>query len=77
MSESLDRPQEIVRVHGQGKGGSITDMKWHPYEDQFVYTTSIDGTVRMQDFTGKHTSIFLNSMDHNKLSKMKSVFFLI
>ena len=41
-------------------------MKFSPYDDHAIYTTSIDGTVRKQDFSGKHSLVFLDTMNLDK-----------
>ena len=51
-------------IEGVGYGfGSITSMKFHPSNSNCMYATSIDGTFRLQDFTGKKSMFFLDTND--------------
>ena len=53
-------------IEGLGYGyGSITSMKFHPKNPNCMYTTSVDGTFRLQDFTGKHSQKFLDTKDYH------------
>ncbi|XP_013407815.1 DNA damage-binding protein 2 isoform X2 [Lingula anatina] len=50
-------------IPGMGPGGSIQAMKFWPRDDRRVVTASIDGTVTLQDFEGKHRQIILDTMN--------------
>ncbi|XP_043938636.1 DNA damage-binding protein 2 isoform X2 [Protopterus annectens] len=39
-------------IHGIGAGGSITGMKFNPFNPNQLYTSSISGTTTLQDFQG-------------------------
>ena len=53
-------------IQGIGYGyGSITSMKFHPKNPNCMYTTSVDGTFCLQDFTGKHSRVFLNTNNYH------------
>jgi WD40 repeat protein len=58
--------EPLPYIYGQGPGGSITACKFHPIEPQMIYTASIDGTVKKQDFEGKATQTFLDTMNKEK-----------
>ncbi|KAJ3334103.1 DNA damage-binding protein 2 [Blyttiomyces sp. JEL0837] len=79
---SRDDPPEVPFLYGQGPGGSITGMKFHPELPNMLYTTSIDGTIACKDFEGRHGRIFLDTMSRknwytalavSKTSKLISV----
>ncbi|RKO93568.1 WD40-repeat-containing domain protein [Blyttiomyces helicus] len=53
-------------LYGQGAGGSITAMKFHPTEPNMIFTASIDGTLRKQDFEGRSGASFLDTMHREK-----------
>ena len=53
-----DMPPEVPFIYGSGKGGSITAMKFHPEQSNFVFTTSIEGCVKRQDFEGRGTCTY-------------------
>ncbi|KAJ3280481.1 DNA damage-binding protein 2, partial [Borealophlyctis nickersoniae] len=61
-----DEDESVPFLYGRGKGGSITSMKFHPTEPNMIFTTSIDGTVRKQDFEGRHGRVFLDTLTHNR-----------
>ncbi|XP_070561907.1 DNA damage-binding protein 2-like isoform X1 [Ptychodera flava] len=52
-------------ISGIGKGGSITAMKFNLDDPCSVFTSSINGTVSLQDFNGKHNQILLDTCDWN------------
>lgn len=57
---------EIPFLYGRGKGGCVTALKFHPTDDYSVFTTSIDGTVKKQDFRGVQSRVFLDTMNYEK-----------
>ncbi|KAI9105515.1 WD40-repeat-containing domain protein [Phlyctochytrium arcticum] len=62
-----DRDQTAIPfLYGRGAGGTITAMKFHPTEPNMIYTTSGDGTVKLQDFEGRRGQVFLDTMDRMK-----------
>lgn len=51
-------------LEGIGYGfGSVTSMKFHPSNSSCIYATSVDGTFRLRDFTGKKSMVFLDTND--------------
>ncbi|TPX63421.1 hypothetical protein SpCBS45565_g06625 [Spizellomyces sp. 'palustris'] len=58
--------ESVPYLYGRGPGGSITAMRFHPTEANMIYTTSIDGTVRKQDFEGRHGRVFLDTLHREK-----------
>lgn len=42
--------------------GCITDMKFHPYQHNLIYTTAVDGKFSLQDFEGRHSEVYLDTM---------------
>ncbi|TPX31737.1 hypothetical protein SmJEL517_g05027 [Synchytrium microbalum] len=61
-----DLPPELPFLYGTGKGGSITAMRFHPNLPNFIFTSSIDGCVKRQDFEGRASAFFLDTMDREK-----------
>ncbi|TPX48140.1 hypothetical protein SeMB42_g01764 [Synchytrium endobioticum] len=55
-------PPEVPFIYGSGKGGSITAMKFHPELSNFVFTSSIEGCIKRQDFEGRASAFFLDTM---------------
>ena len=59
--EELERNQTI---EGVGYGfGAITQMVFQADDPSRIYTTSVNGMVCLQDFEGRHSEVFLNTMD--------------
>ena len=60
-----DRPEVTDPViSGVGMGyGCITEMRFHPDNANMLYTTSVDGRFRLQDFEGRHSQVYLDTMD--------------
>ena len=56
-------PSMLIKGIGYGYG-SVSSMKFHPKNPNCMYTTSIDGTFRLQDFTGKHSNVFLDTQNY-------------
>ncbi|XP_077987542.1 DNA damage-binding protein 2-like [Glandiceps talaboti] len=52
-------------ISGIGKGGSVTGMKFNLDDPTKVYTSSINGKLSLQDFTGRQEMILLNTCDWN------------
>jgi WD40 repeat protein len=63
---TMDSGEPLPYIYGQGPGGSITACKFHPSEPQMIFTASIDGTVKKQDFEGKATQTYLDTMNKEK-----------
>eukprot|EP00741_Cyanophora_paradoxa_P018197 tig00021038_g17570.t1 len=53
---------EIV-VSGQGKGGSISEMRFHAHDHNVLFTTSIDQTVKRHDIERRSSTFFLDTMN--------------
>ncbi len=59
-------PSFNTLIEGIGFGfGAVSSMKFHPTNPNCIYTTSIDGTFCLKDFTGKHTNVFLDTQDYH------------
>ena len=41
-------------------------MKFHPFNPNMIYTASIDGTVKKQDFEGKTGQVYLDTLNRDK-----------
>ena len=57
---------ELPFIHGLGAGGSITAIKFNPFKANMVFTTSIDGTFKQQDFEGKESIVYLDTLNKEK-----------
>lgn len=63
-SASLSK-EAYALIEGVGYGhGCITSMKFHPTNSNCMYATSVDGTFRLHDFTGKKSTIHLDTQDY-------------
>ena len=52
------------QIKGVGMGyGSITEMRFHPQNPTLIYTTAVDGRFCLQDFNGRCSEVFLDTMD--------------
>ena len=60
-----DRPHVSDPViNGVGMGyGCITEMRFHPNNSSLLYTTSVDGRFCLQDFEGRQSEVYLDTMD--------------
>ncbi|XP_029438194.1 DNA damage-binding protein 2 isoform X2 [Rhinatrema bivittatum] len=50
-------------IPGMGAGGSITGMKFNPFNANQLYTSSVSGTTTLQDFTGSSIHVFTSTDD--------------
>nr|XP_015194062.1 PREDICTED: DNA damage-binding protein 2 isoform X2 [Lepisosteus oculatus] len=48
-------------IQGMGAGGSITDMKFNPFNPSQLFTSSVGGTTSLQDFTGNTIKVFAST----------------
>ncbi|XP_066491853.1 DNA damage-binding protein 2 [Tiliqua scincoides] len=48
-------------IKGMGAGGSITGMKFNPFNPSELYTSSVAGTTTLQDFTGNTIRVFTST----------------
>ncbi|KAK6309415.1 hypothetical protein J4Q44_G00208780 [Coregonus suidteri] len=48
-------------IQGVGPGGSITALKFNPYNTTQLFTSSIRGTTTLQDFNGTTLRVFTNT----------------
>ncbi|MBN3321749.1 DDB2 protein, partial [Atractosteus spatula] len=48
-------------IQGMGAGGSITDMKFNPFNPSQLFTSSVGGTTSLQDFTGNTVKVFAST----------------
>ncbi|KAJ6667170.1 hypothetical protein lerEdw1_017148 [Lerista edwardsae] len=48
-------------VKGMGAGGSITGMKFNPFNPSELYTSSVAGTTTLQDFNGNTIRVFTST----------------
>ncbi|XP_030056749.1 DNA damage-binding protein 2 isoform X2 [Microcaecilia unicolor] len=48
-------------ISGMGAGGSITGMKFNPFNANQLYTSSVSGTTTLQDFTGNNICVFTST----------------
>ena len=61
---NLEDPNRNQFIKGLGYGyGAITSMKFKPDNPRFIYTTSVDGRCCLQDFEGRHSEVYLDTMD--------------
>ncbi|KAK2499635.1 hypothetical protein MC885_013743, partial [Smutsia gigantea] len=44
-----------------GAGGSITGLKFNPLNTKQFFTSSMEGTTKLQDFTGNTLQVFASS----------------
>lgn len=50
-------------IHGIGMGyGCITEMRFHPHNLNFMYTTAVDGKFCLKDFEGRHSEVLHDTM---------------
>lgn len=63
---SQDPETKLPYIYGQGAGGSITAMRFNPFDPTMIFTTSIDGTVKQQDFEGKKSVVYLDTLNKDK-----------
>lgn len=61
-----DPHTKLPYIYGQGAGGSITAMKFNPFDPTMIFTTSIDGSVKQQDFEGKKSVVYLDTLNKDK-----------
>jgi DNA damage-binding protein 2 len=61
-----DKNTNLPYIYGQGAGGSITAMRFNPFDPTMIFTTSIDGTVKQQDFEGKQSIVYLDTLNKDK-----------
>ena len=60
---NCDEPSRGDFIQGMGYGyGAITTMKFHPENPSFIYTTAVDGRFCLQDFEGRHSDVYLDTM---------------
>ncbi|XP_055990191.1 DNA damage-binding protein 2 isoform X1 [Sorex fumeus] len=52
-------------LKGIGAGGSITGMKFNPLNHNQLFTSSMEGTTRLQDFKGNTIRVFTSSSSCN------------
>ncbi|XP_062491870.1 DNA damage-binding protein 2 isoform X2 [Pezoporus occidentalis] len=50
-------------IKGMGAGGSITGMKFNPFNPSQLYTSSVAGTTALQDFNGNTVRVFTSTED--------------
>ncbi|XP_077178497.1 DNA damage-binding protein 2 [Paroedura picta] len=50
-------------IKGMGAGGSITGMKFNPFNPSELYTSSVAGTTVLQDFNGNTIQVFTSTDD--------------
>jgi DNA damage-binding protein 2 len=43
--------------------GCITAMKFHPDNPSFIYTSAVDGRFCLQDFEGRQSQVYLDTME--------------
>ena len=43
--------------------GCITQMYFNQQQPLFLYATSLNGTFGMKDLEGRHSEVYLNTMD--------------
>ncbi|XP_029607782.1 DNA damage-binding protein 2 isoform X2 [Salmo trutta] len=48
-------------IQGVGPGGSITALKFNPYNPTQLFTSSVRGTTTLQDFNGTTLRVFTNT----------------
>ncbi|XP_061102679.1 DNA damage-binding protein 2-like isoform X2 [Conger conger] len=48
-------------IQGIGAGGSITDMKFNPFNHNQLFTSSIGGATMLQDFAGKTLKVYAST----------------
>ena len=54
-------------IQGRGPGGSIQCLKFDIYNQERVFTASIDGTVTRHNFSGDDTKIYLGERSRCKI----------
>ncbi|XP_009869476.1 PREDICTED: DNA damage-binding protein 2-like, partial [Apaloderma vittatum] len=50
-------------IKGMGAGGSITAMKFNPFNPSQLYTSSVAGSTTLQDFNGNTIRVFTSTQD--------------
>ena len=51
-------------ISGVGMGyGCITEMRFHLDNYSLIYTSAVDGRFCLQDFEGRHSEVYLHTMD--------------
>ncbi|KAJ8340522.1 hypothetical protein SKAU_G00351550 [Synaphobranchus kaupii] len=48
-------------MKGIGAGGSITDMKFNPFNPNQLFTSSVEGATKLQDFSGKTLRVYAST----------------
>ncbi|XP_018619508.2 DNA damage-binding protein 2 isoform X2 [Scleropages formosus] len=48
-------------IQGIGAGGSITDMKFNPFNPNELFTSSVGGTTLLQDFSGNVLRVYAST----------------
>lgn len=56
---------EPIFLKGIGAGGSITGMKFNPLNTNQLFTSSMEGTTRLQDFKGNTIRVYTSSNSCN------------
>lgn len=62
---NFDRPNvsdPVIKGVGMGYG-CITEMKFHPDDARLMYTSAVDGRFCLQDFEGRQSQVYLDTMD--------------
>ena len=61
---NLEDPSRNQFIEGLGTGhGAITSMKFHPENPRLMYTTLLDGRCCLQDFEGRQSEVYLDTLD--------------
>ena len=56
--------QHVSALVQEGYGyGCITQLVFDPLNPQFVFTSSVNGTVTMRDLDCRHSEVFIDMMD--------------
>lgn len=51
-------------IKGVGMGyGCITEMRFHPDDPGYIYTSAVDGRFCLQDFEGRQSQVYLDTME--------------
>ncbi|XP_006865192.1 PREDICTED: DNA damage-binding protein 2 [Chrysochloris asiatica] len=58
---NLNTTDKPTFIKGIGAGGSITGLKFNPLNTNQFFTSSLEGTTRLQDFTGNTLRVFCSS----------------
>lgn len=62
---NFENTEKDKLIQGLGYGyGAITSMKFHPVNPSLIYTTAVDGRCCLQDFEGRHSEVYLDTMDY-------------